>query len=334
MKEKRISGLTYLVELIHRYRKGTATSKERAILERWVPDERMVNAYPQDNPLIDACTERVWRRLEKQIHRKKSRCQYVKLSVWRNVAAAAAIVLLVGGGWFAYRGLNGAVGQSQTLLAEAPRRAWTTDDGHRLTLTLPDGSKVKVNADSRLEIAEAAFNKEKREVWLTGEAFFEVAKNPDKPFIIHTGAMQTTVRGTSFNVKAYAELGENVVSVRDGKVEITEGERQLALLTANRQLKYATESKQAEVSDADWRDAAGWTEGRLVLNGANAAELKLRLHQQFGVEVNIESGALDGTSVAGSFSKERTLQEVLHTIGTVYNIQYEITGTHVIIKPR
>ncbi len=333
MKEKRISGLTYLVELIHCYRKGTATNKEREILERWVPDERMVNAYPQDKPLIDACTERVWTQLEKQIHRKKSRCQYVKLSVWRNVAAAAAIVLLVGGGWFAYRGLNGAVGQSQTLLAEAPHRAWTTDDGHRLTLTLPDGSKVKVNADSRLEIAETAFNKEKREVWLTGEAFFEVAKNPDKPFIIHTGAMQTTVRGTSFNVKAYEELGENVVSVRDGKVEITEGERQLALLTANRQIKYSPENRQAEVSDVDWRDAAGWTEGRLVLNGANAAELKLRLRQQFGVEVKIENGALTGKELYGGFSTNSTLVEILDVISALYEVHYTIDNKYVTINP-
>jgi len=112
-------------------------------------------------------------------------------------------------------------------IADAPK-AWATDNTHRTTVTLPDGTVVQLNAGSRLEITEATFNRQKREVWLSGEAFFEVAKNPEKPFIIHTGTMQTTVRGTSFNVKAYGELGENVVSVRNGRVEIVENRKTIA----------------------------------------------------------------------------------------------------------
>lgn len=324
--------LDHLADLLRRYEQNEISDTMRKGLDLWIPNVKGSKNFSCDDIAAREDCQKIWQRVTKQIDARSARKVDLRRSILVRTAAAAVIILLVGGGaWFGFRGAD-ITHEQQEVLAEAPRRAWTTDDSHRLTLTLPDGSTVRVNAGSKLEIAEAAFNREKREVWLTGEAFFEVAKNPEKPFIIHTGAMQTTVRGTSFNVKAYAELGENVVSVRDGRVEIAAGEQTLGVLTANKQLKYATADNRTEISDSDWRDAAGWTEGRLVLNGANAEELKLRLRQQFGVEVEIENGALAGKKLHGGFGKNNSLVEVLDAISSLYGVSYRIDNNHVTIN--
>ena len=194
-------------------------------------------------------------------------------------------------------------------------------------LVLPDGTKLYANGGTRIDYDKKQYNKKQREVWLTGEAFFEVAKNPEKPFIIHTGNMQTTVRGTSFNVKAYPQLAENVVSVRTGKVQISQQGKQLAMLTPNEQIIYHTQNNRFETGVADGENAAGWRNGRLILNSANAEELKLRLKQQYRVDLVIQDKALKDIMLNSSFAKGTSLNEVMHTIATFYNVKYYITSS-------
>lgn len=322
--------------MIDRYEKGKANDTERRALDTWIPDTETINKDTPDRKVLTELNAEVWHRLVRQylLDNKQGEKPSVIRHIWytyRRYAAIVTVVLITGStAWLIYNHSDHF--EDKTMMADA-RKAWATDDSHRTTVTLPDGTLVQINAGSRLEIAEAAFNKKIREVWLTGEAFFEVAKNPQKPFIIHTNNIQTTVRGTSFNIKAYPQLAENVVSVRTGKVEITRGKEQLASLTANKQLRYSTINHTSKTSDLNWQNAAGWTEGKLVLNGAGGEELKMRLQQQFGVTVTITNNALNGKSLSGSFRKERTLKEVINTISAVYNIHYEIKDNHVTITP-
>lgn len=334
-KDKKQSGvLDYIVDLLRRYESGELSDTMKQALDSWTPDTTDMEHYPMDEQKA-VKARKISRHVVTHIcHNLKWR---KRRTMWKNVyqryAAAAAIVVLIGGGvWMAYLGTSSFLQSGTNMMAEA-RKAWTTDDTHRITLTLPDGTIVQVNAGSRFEIAEVAFNKQKREVWLTGEAFFEVAKNPEKPFIIHTGNMTTTVRGTSFNVKAYPQLDENVVSVRTGKVEVTTQNEVLAMLTPGKQMKYNVSKNNAEMQDIDIADIAGWTEGKLVLNNAGVKELCLRLQQQFGVTVHIQDNALSDKLISGTFRKGSTIDEVLSTIGEIHNVHYKINNNSVIIKP-
>jgi len=329
--KKQIRVLDYIVDLLRRYESGEVGDSMKQQLDSWTPDITDMKRYPMDEQKATVARSKVSRHVATHIrHNRKGR---TIRPMWRNryqrYAAIAAIVLLLGGGaWMAYRGNLFQLGTN--LMADA-HKAWTTDDKHRTTLSLPDGTVVQVNADSRFEIVLATFNKQKREVWLTGEAFFDVAKNPEKPFIIHTGRMQTTVRGTSFNVKAYPQLSEYVVSVRSGKVEVSEGAHTYGLLTHNKQLAYNTANRTVQITESNWEDAAGWTKGRLVLNGAGVEELRLRLRQQFGAEVTCKGGALAGQRITGTFDPSSKLTDVMTTIATIYNIHYSIKKNHIII---
>lgn len=337
---KRIKVLDYLVGLIDRYERNLSNDNERQALEGWQPDENLIDKSMPDRDLLTELNTKIWSRLAREYHlegdalRNKQPSFVSRLwSGYRRYAALLALLLIVGGSlWFAHNG-GYLFGTDERISLDDARQVFTADNLHPATYTLADGSVVKLNAGTRMEISQTAFNQHKREVWLTGEAFFEVAKDLSKPFIIHTGDMQTVVHGTSFNVKAYPELNENVVTVRDGRVEVLEDGRSLAMLTANRELTYHKADGASQLGEADWRDAAGWTEGRLVLKGVGADELKLRLRQRFGVEVIIEGDALSGRYLQGAFGKEATLEEVMNTISVIYNIHYTMNGDRLVITP-
>jgi ferric-dicitrate binding protein FerR (iron transport regulator) len=197
---------------------------------------------------------------------------------------------------------------------------------------LSDGSRIKLNQGSGLAISKQEYNREKREVWLEeGEAFFEVAKDSARPFLVHSGDLQVVVRGTEFNVKAYRELSRYTVSVRSGKVEVGTKDKLFDTLTADKQLNFNTENGDYYSSEVKWDNACGWIDGRMVLDKANLEELKLRIAQQFGKNLVIRGNQLQDIAISSSFKKDASLEEVMETIGAVYNIRYRISGNQVII---
>jgi transmembrane sensor len=335
-------------KLFQKYLSNQANAKEQETVESW-DAEAYWNKYLKKTPdseLEKGCNE-VWEKVSNQIHAEDLLVEYGQYPaiepttpmartllphVIRKYVAVAAMFLLIAGATLFFITLqrNPNTFTAQQALAKI---YFQTETSNLKIVKLSDGSIITLNSGTKLSMVENQFNRKQREVWLEGEAFFEVARNPEKPFIIHTGSMTTTVRGTSFNVKAYPQLAENVVSVRSGRVEVTTGKEQLALLTANKQLKYSTARHISESSEVNWKDAAGWIEGNLVLNGAGAEELKMRLQQRFGVTIIISGNALNGKSLSGSFSKERTLREIMSTISTVYSIHYKIKDNQVTITP-
>lgn len=197
--------------------------------------------------------------------------------------------------------------------------------------TLPDGSRIYLNRGSRLTYDEGTFNDERREISLSGEAFFEVAKNPSKPFIVYGGQTQTTVRGTSFNVKAYPGVRENVISVRDGRVEVKNaGHGVLAVLTRNRQITWDTATQTARQDTIDWQCAAGWKDGRrLVLNHAGLDEIKLRMEQCYGV--SMDTGRITDLRISfyGSYPLDDGGAALLEELSCIYGIRSKRQGDRI-----
>ena len=331
-----------IIKLLLRYEEGKASDVEHDAIDTWDVKMDYTPKTEHDKQQLRKYGVNIWSRLAEQygfenqkLSKKHSLISFTRihqLVPLQKVAVVAIILLLVGGTWIISENIS-PKNEAQNLMTAHVYKTWNTGTNERNSLILPDGTEVHLNAGSRIEIIEDSFNKENREVWLIGEAFFDVTKNPNKIFIIHTGAIQTIVKGTSFNVKAYAELENNVVSVRDGRVEIMKEGRTLGLLTANKELRYKKNSNKVEIIDADWQNAAGWIDGWLVLNGADEKELRLRLQQQFGVEVSIQQGALDGKTIQGAFGIKSSLKEVLDAISSIYTLRYEINENKVMLHP-
>jgi len=326
------SALIRVVELFRRYYSGEASLREQNNIETWEPIENEEELMNNKTLEKECDTVSVWNAVSHELkfdRQPRFSIQHLPIGkLQRRYAAAAVIFILLGGSIFYYTQHD--FRQERLGLVAQAKTSFQTADDQNMKLTLPDGSHIQMNRGTKFSYSTNAFNLKLREVWLTGEAFFEVAKNPEKPFIIHTGAMQTTVRGTSFNVKAYPQLNENIVSVRSGKVEVSDATQTFGLLTHNKQLTYNTANKKTQIAESNWEDAAGWREGRLVLNGG-VEELRLRLRQQFGVEVSFEKNALANERLTGTFNPNSKLTDVLTTIGAIYNIRYTIKNNHVTI---
>jgi len=329
--ESKLERFRFFSGLLQRYFTGQASEKENQIIDSWDAQSAWEKHREKvDNRKMNIACDEVWDKISTQLNFKYKPKTFYLQTYLRRYSAAAVIFILLGGGILFYT-QHDFIQEKLGLVAQTKTLFKTTNDQIRLVI-LPDGSRIQMNRGTKFSYATHAFNRKQREVWLEGEAFFEVAKNKEKPFIIHTGIMQTTVRGTSFNVKAYPQLSENVVSVRSGKVEVSDATQTFGTLTHNKQLTYNTASKNTQISETNWENAAGWIKGRLVLNGG-VEDLRLRLRQQFGVEVSFEKNALANERLTGTFDQTSKLTDVLTTIGAIYNIRYTIKNNRVTISP-
>ena len=111
--------------------------------------------------------------------------------------------------------------KTDKLSAEQALSSIVTKNGNRTKIVLPDGSQVWLNAGSKLDYNNFVFNKDLREVTLDGEAYFDVTKNAEKPFIIHTKKMDVKVIGTAFNIRSYNDERTAEASLIRGSIEVT-----------------------------------------------------------------------------------------------------------------
>ena len=148
----------------------------------------------------------------------------------RNWWAAAAGIALVGGlGWFTYTKSPNPTATKSSRISYQQAVATLTDTkpveistgaGQNRRVTLPDSSVITLSAQSKISYAPTLNNEQQRRVYLSGEAFFDIARNPDKPFLVYANGVVTKVLGTSFSIKAYENTPNVTVQVRSGRVSV------------------------------------------------------------------------------------------------------------------
>lgn len=164
--------------------------------------------------------ERIYRQINLQMDQQSQ-----KRSRWYLRIAASFLLLIAAGAGIHYSGKL-----SEQTVTDVIQVA----DDRQQMLTLPDGTRVRLNSGSKLTYSADINKQDKRQISLTGEAFFEVAKNPEKPFVIDVGSAEVNVLGTKFNVRSSALKNRIVVAVQEGKVSFKKKEQgEGILLTAN-----------------------------------------------------------------------------------------------------
>ncbi len=212
-------------------------------------------------------------------------------SRWIGWAAAAAIALAVGF-WFT----------AQSTVAPTDLLSTNTKYQEQKTVTLADGTKVWLNGNSELRYP-ANFTGKQRTVALTGEAFFEVTRNPNQPFIITTNKSKVTVLGTSFNVRAITAENETEVFVKTGKVrfENSNGDQKVELTPSEKGVYNAADNTIRESVEEDMNEIA-WQSGRLVFKDTPLKEVIADLNKQFAVDIKLSNASLN-TCVYSSIEK-------------------------------
>ncbi len=278
-----------------------------------------------DPAQANADFERLWKRLESERpgHRRLTRPAITTLL---GVAAALIAGLIIG------------ILIPHALLTPAGTATYTAiaPKGSVSEAILPDSSHIFLNAGSRVRYTTGQ-KKKIREVFLDGEAWFDVKHSVKEPFIVHTGFYDVRVTGTRFNVKAYKEDQEVTTTLEKGAVIAgSSGSFKMRSdieLKAGEQLVYQKQTHSMQVSPVDPRVYSSWKENKLIFINMSLRELIILLERKYGVQVTVTDPAILGYHYDGTIKNE-TIIEVLNILQETLPIVYEINDQQILINKK
>ncbi len=201
--------------------------------------------------------------------------------------------------------------------------------GQKSKFVLPDSTVVYLNADSKLSFWDGFTNG--REVELTGEAFFEIAPDTLRPFVVKSGRLSTKALGTSFNVQAYEEAPAVQVTLATGKVSVEDVLSQKVMLMDPGESAFVKRSDhEPKKIRSDPRIISLWKDGILHFDKTPLDEVIPTLERWYGVKINIK-GYLPNHKCTGTFKKNEYLSNVLRVLGHNVGFNYTIEGKEVFI---
>ncbi|HTQ26621.1 MAG TPA: FecR family protein [Puia sp.] len=234
----------------------------------------------------------------------------------------------------------------------------STRNGSKRTLFLPDGTQVWMNAGSKITY-ERNFGDNLREVVLTGEAFFDVVHNAEKPFIIHTAKMDIKVLGTRFSVKSYPNDKTSEASLFRGSIEVSIHDRpnEKIILKPNEKIVVANDDSTLEhrtnadhhlsskeeplvsISRPTYEAKTGavietsWMEGRLIFQDEEFGDLARQMERWYGISMHFDQPGLEKLRFTGSFQKETVHQalDALKETAPTTPFQYKIVDNQITI---
>lgn len=267
--------------------------------------------------------------LEKTGQSQKTRIS-IKPTYWKIAAVAAAVVIitLLAVNLFKISSLDSGYYNLSTNInvneINVPR-------GQTVTLTLSDGTKVWLNADTKF-IYPSRFSAKNRSVKIVGEGFFEVEHNEDSPFIVQSGDVSTTVLGTKFNVKAYE--GEQIaITLLEGIIEVSrdEIEDRIRLDKPNQQVAVSQKGF-IRKGYIDAQILSLWTSGELYFVDEPLMNIASTLERKFDIRINIQSEKLAGTIFNSRIQKDAALVDILNILKETRKLDYSINGKQIYLR--
>lgn len=303
-----------LEELLPRYCEGMATEEERLQVEAWMDESEENRRIAKQIHALYLATDTVCVMekvdTEKALLKVKSRLtgNKNKRTVWWQWAQHAAAVLFIP--LLITLILLQFGGDKQEL---AQMMEVKTNPGMMTSLTLPDGTLVFLNSESTLSYP-SRFDGEMREVTLQGEAYFEVAKNPEKKFVVSTSHQsQIEVLGTHFNVEAYEKEDRISATLVEGKIGFIFKHGDVAkkvLLDSGQKLVYDSKDSKVQLYATSGESELAWKEGKIVFRNTPLEEGLRMLEKRYNVEFIIKNDRLKEDSFTGTFTHQR-LERIL-----------------------
>ena len=305
-----------LYPLLERYLAGEASARDAEIVRAWLAEDaahaqlladlRLIKHVANDTPPptnVDAA----WMQVVKPLGlRRKPRVFRRLLMV--ALAAAAVLIAVIGGG---------------RVLRRAPQwKEYATAPAQRMVIRLQDGTQVTIAPKSRVRYT-ADFGRAHRDLYLDGEAYFQVAPDSQRPLRVHTPRSVTEDLGTAFVVRAYADRGATEVIVAEGRVALwgadTTAASRPALVLAVRDLGRVDAKGVATVRrGVDVGRYLAWTRGVLTFDGTPLGDVVLTLERWYDVEIRLADSALATRSLTATFTNEPidlVLQRIALTLG-------------------
>ncbi len=286
---------------------------------------------------------------------------YPVKSWYKKWQVYAAAIIMIGLAAFAFQFFSNQPAHA-VVASQKPINEISVNPGAKTSLKLPDGSKVWVNSGSRLSYPET-FQGNTREVFLEGEAYFDIIRDPSHPFIVHTSGIDVKVLGTAFNVKAYESEPTIEATLVHGMIEVSKVNQPNAskvILKPHEKLifnKYAVgknEEKELRVTDRNAlllenarpaiiiaplpksiADSAiietSWVYNRLSFEEEKLEDLAVKMERWFNVNITLNNESIKTYRLTGSFQDE-TIEEALKELQYLVSFSYKLNGKEVIIN--
>lgn len=250
--------------------------------------------------------------------------------IWFAKVAAVFILTILSVGLVYYIHLQGE--STEVIVENNVKENQIKTAGRKMkpAFMLSDGTFVRLNAESSIEFPEY-FDSLQREVVLKGEAYFEVAPDSNRPFVIHCDEITVTVLGTSFNISAYKDDKKAQVAVKTGKVLVRKSAdqtEQSKLLEVGEMVSLYKDSGKMIKTSFDQDLMFGWTEGKIVFKDADISEIVKKLERWYDVDISVKLSQKIQRGYSGRFSNV-ALEYILEGIGFSLGFQYEINGRNV-----
>lgn len=318
-----------VIQLLKKYVQNTCSPQELEEVERIIASGSFENEWKQvleaeavidmasngvaDEPEFNS--EAVFRKINNTIHPKRR----LTLRPWISAIAAAVLLTLSIGYLFLNRSPAPA-GKIAFLHLVNPA-------GKQKKVTLEDGTQVTLNCGSTLSYA-AHFAADKREVFLEGEAFFDVKHDDKKPFLVHTSRVKVQVLGTSFNVRSYAKDARAAVSVATGKVGVNGNKAATTYMLLPGDLLSYSRNNEVRSAKVSTEDIMAWQKGILVFHLETIREIVPVLERYYGVDITVHQHFSQHKQVTASFNN-KTLPEVLEILAQTSGFSYTIDKNQV-----
>ncbi len=357
----------FMLDIIIRILKGEASQEDKQKLTNWL-------AQDQENIEIFKQSESVWNALEivkmgkeydsgkafntfkEQVNKRLKSSR--RIGLYKKIDAliriAAVFVILIGIGHLLIKPVDKSIQSGPSLFAIISPR------GSKTQVLLPDGSKVWLNSESKIQYFNN-FNQSGREVLLEGEGYFEVKKNPDKPFIVTTSDIRIKALGTTFNIKAYP--GEKTIETTlvEGKLEVESDisgkVNKLATLVPNQKVtffknneavqeqKNIEEKKKVESAPpvksgldniisnekVDPSLITSWKNNILYFDNENFQDLALKLERRFGVTIHFVDEDLKQMRFSGKF-RDIIIEQVLEALQFASPFYYRLDDNNIYLS--
>jgi len=292
--------------------------------------------------LTDELIDEQWQKLHKAvISRSVETSKVVKISIWNTISRYAAIfilgLLVSGGSFLVYQNYTNSLLSSQII--EVPY-------GSKSHIHLADGSEVILNAGSKL-VYNSQFGKKTREVSVEGEAYFKVAKNPNKPFVVKTSDLMVKAYGTEFNVRSYGEdntieatLIEGSISVTKNNSDLKKAQKEFFLQPREQVIFHKAVSKPGDADTSGKKDKlfisknidpnlyTAWVNDKIHVKSESMKNLAIMLERKYNVKIHLDDKELQDLKFSGVLENE-TIEQVMVAMRLASSVNFRIKNREI-----
>ena len=310
--------------IIQKYLQGKASNEEKEQLFNWLDESASNKEEYIEIKKIWALTSR-----EKNVEGKTwsdikpSESKPAKTKTLQHWLARAAIFLLliscgaIGGHFFSKTIENDSPVYSQMCTIISPA-------GQITNVKLPDGTLVMLNSGTKIQYSND-FSYGNRELYLEGEAFFDVQKDIEHPFIVNSEFLGVKVYGTSFNIQAYPEDRAFTATLIEGSISLlnTSGE-EVTKLVPGEKAYFAESETRIDIRYVDTEMYTSWKEGLVTYRNERLEDIAKQIERWYNVEIIIQKEGLGDERYFGTILKNKPIDQILEVLKLTTSLKYEI----------